>query len=161
MLPRTSPGFVMKSALMNSESLLRESMNTRRTRSQDRIVAVLKLLNEAISAQALYVELRNRQQPMGLATVYRALEALKLEGAVQVRTIANGEALYSLVQEDRHHLTCVQCGESIPIDGCPVHDLEVQLHRSYDFKIYYHMLEFFGLCTRCQTVQIGNDHVPS
>jgi Fur family transcriptional regulator, ferric uptake regulator len=128
-------------------------MNTRRTRSQDRIVEVLKLLKEAISAQALYVELRNRKQSMGLATVYRALEALKLEGAVQVRTIANGEALYSLVQEDRHHLTCVQCGESLPIDGCPVHDLEMQLHQAYNFKIYYHMLEFFGLCTQCQAIQ--------
>lgn len=128
-------------------------MNTRRTRSQTRIVEVLKLLKEAISAQALYVELRNRQQSMGLATVYRALEALKLEGVVQVRTIANGEALYSLVQEDRHHLTCVQCGESLPIDGCPVHELELQLHQTYNFKIYYHMLEFFGLCTQCQAMQ--------
>lgn len=135
-------------------------MNTRRTRSQTRIVEVLKLLKEAISAQALYVELRNRNQTMGLATVYRALEALKLEGAVQVRTIANGEALYSLVQEDRHHLTCVQCGESLPIDGCPVHDLEMQLHQAYDFKIYYHMLEFFGLCTQCQATQDASQATP-
>lgn len=121
-----------------------------RTRSQERILTLLKILNRAISAQDLYIELRNREQNMGLATVYRALDALKLEGMVQVRTLPNGEALYSLVQEDRHHLTCVQCGNSIPIDECPVHDLEEQLHKSYQFKIYYHMLEFFGLCTQCQ-----------
>ncbi|MCU0551847.1 MAG: transcriptional repressor [Leptolyngbya sp. Prado105] len=125
-------------------------MKSQRTRSQDRILDVLKHLNRSISAQDLYVELRNRDQSMGLATVYRALEALKLEGMVQVRTLANGESLYSLIQEDRHHLTCLQCGSSVPIEECPVHELEQQLNQSHQFKIYYHMLEFFGMCDRCQ-----------
>jgi Fur family ferric uptake transcriptional regulator len=133
-------------------------MKTRRTRSQETILNLLKTLNRSISAQELYVELRSRNQGMGLATVYRALEALKLEGVVQMRTIAGGgEALYSLSQEDRHHLTCLQCGGTIPIDGCPVHELEVQLNKSYQFKIYYHMLEFFGLCTQCQMAETTTD----
>lgn len=125
-------------------------MKAQRTRSQDRILSLLKSLNRAISAQDIYVELRNRNQSMGLATVYRALEALKLDGAVQVRTLASGESLYGSVHEDRHHLTCLQCGISMPINECPVHELEDQLHQSYQFKIYYHTLEFFGLCTTCQ-----------
>jgi Fur family ferric uptake transcriptional regulator len=131
------------------------SMKSQRTRSQDRILNLLKLLNRAISAQDIYIELRNRNESMGLATVYRSLEALKLEGSVQVRTLANGESLYSTMQEDRHHLTCLQCGTSIPIDKCPVHDLEDQLHQSYQFKIFYHTLEFFGLCAKCQIVHLN------
>ncbi|HAA31011.1 MAG TPA: transcriptional repressor [Cyanobacteria bacterium UBA8553] len=126
-------------------------MKAQRTRSQDRIFNLLKTLNRAISAQDLYIELRNRDQSMGLATVYRALEALKLEGVVQVRTLASGESLYSLVQSDQHHLTCLNCGESIPINECPVHKLESELQDSHQFKIYYHTLEFFGLCDRCST----------
>jgi Fur family ferric uptake transcriptional regulator len=124
-------------------------MKAQRTRSQERILNLLKSLNRAISAQDLYIELRNCDQGMGLATVYRALEALKLEGVVQVRTLANGESLYSTVQSDQHHLTCLHCGESIPIDECPVHQLESELQDSHQFKIYYHTLEFFGLCDRC------------
>ncbi|MDX2228657.1 MAG: Fur family transcriptional regulator [Leptolyngbyaceae cyanobacterium bins.349] len=131
-------------------------MKPRRTRNQERIINILKALDRAISAQDLYVELRNQGVSMGLATVYRSLEALKLEGVIQARTVANGEALYSLIQEDRHHLTCLQCGNSIPIDQCPVHDLEIQLNQSYQFKIYYHMLEFFGLCTQCQQTKAAN-----
>lgn len=126
------------------------TMKPQRTRSQDRILILLKTLGMAISAQDLYVELRHRDQSMGLATVYRALEGLKLEGLVQVRTLASGEAQYSLVQEDKHHLTCLQCGNSIAIAECPVHELEAQLHLAYEFKVYYHTLEFFGLCTQCQ-----------
>ncbi|MDZ8189587.1 MAG: Fur family transcriptional regulator [Nostoc sp. ChiSLP02] len=127
-------------------------MTVIRTRSQDRILNLLKTIKKGISAQDIYVELRNNNQGMGLATVYRSLEALKLEGMVQVRTLANGEALYSLVQQDKHHLTCLQCGTSIQINQCPVHDLEDQLEDSHKFKIFYHTLEFFGLCSQCQTL---------
>jgi Fur family ferric uptake transcriptional regulator len=126
-------------------------MKTQRTRSQERILNLLKSLNCAVSAQDIYIELRNREQSMGLATVYRSLEALKLDGSVQVRTLANGESLYSSVQSDQHHLTCLSCGASVAIDECPVHQLESQLQNSHQFKIYYHTLEFFGLCDRCST----------
>ncbi|MBW4633658.1 MAG: transcriptional repressor [Iphinoe sp. HA4291-MV1] len=131
-------------------------MRVIRTRSQERILNLLKTVKQSISAQAIYVELRNRNQSMGLATVYRSLEALKLEGMVQVRILANGEALYSLAQQDKHHLTCLQCGASIPISQCPVHDLEEQLQSIHKFKIFYHTLEFFGLCRQCQLAQAAD-----
>ena len=133
-------------------------MKTERTRSQERILKLLKTLNRAISAQDIYIELRSSQN-IGLATIYRALEALKLEGVVQVRTLASGESLYSLVQQDKHHLTCLQCGQSILIDECPVHELETQLHNFHKFKIFYHTLEFFGLCHQCQLIQTDNKGV--
>ncbi len=128
-------------------------MKTQRTRSQERIMQVLKTLKKAISAQDLYIELRKRNQNMGLATVYRSLEALKLQGEVQVRTLPNGESLYGSIHRDQHHLTCVNCGTSIAIAECPVHQLEKQLEQSHHFKVYYHTLEFFGLCDRCQLAQ--------
>ncbi len=122
----------------------------RRTRNQERVFQCMKSLEREISAQDLFVELRDRGQSMGLATVYRALEALKLEGVIQVRTLASGESLYSTMKEDRHHITCLQCGESLPLDHCPVHALEQQLNDDHNFKVYYHTLEFYGLCDKCQ-----------
>lgn len=95
------------------------------------------------------MEMRKNDQAMGLATIYRSLDALKKEGLVHVRLLGNGESVYSLVQEDEHYLTCVECGYSIVIDECPVHHLETTLQESHHFKIYYHTLEFFGLCDRC------------
>ncbi|WP_013325112.1 Fur family transcriptional regulator [Gloeothece verrucosa] len=127
-------------------------MKAQKTRSQEKIFHLLKTLARSLSAQDLYVELRRRKQTIGLATVYRSLEALKLQGVVQVRTLPSGESLYSLVQQDQHHLTCVHCGQSIPIDECPVHDLEERLEQSHHFKVYYHTLEFFGLCDRCHSL---------
>jgi Fur family ferric uptake transcriptional regulator len=131
-------------------------MKGQRTRSQERIFRLLQELNYAISAQDLYIELRNREQEMGLATVYRSLEALKLEGVIKVRTLSNGESLYSYTSKDQHHLTCVNCGESITFNECPVHDLEQRLENCHHFKIYYHNLEFFGICDKCHSNLILN-----
>lgn len=124
-------------------------MKSDRTRSQERILQLLKQCDRAISAQDIYVELRNGDRAVGLATVYRALESLKLEGLIQCRTLPTGESLYSCVQADRHHLTCLHCGRSIPIDECPVEQLERRLESQHQFKIYYHTLEFFGVCATC------------
>lgn len=133
--------------MLSPEKLI---MKSERTRSQEKVFRVLNSLNQAISAQDLYIELKKRNQTVGLATVYRALEALKREGVVQVRTLASGESLYSSNQADQHHLTCLNCGNSIIIDQCPVHNLEKKLENNHNFKIYYHTLEFFGLCNHCQ-----------
>ncbi|MCT7948884.1 transcriptional repressor [Ancylothrix sp. C2] len=130
-------------------------MKVSRTRSQERIIDLLKSQKDALSAQDIYLELRKRNQSIGLATVYRALEALKLEGVVQVRTLANGESLYSTLHQDQHHLTCLVCRVSIPIAECPVHQLETQLQQSHQFKVFYHTLEFFGLCQECQAAQMA------
>ena len=126
-------------------------MKAQRTRSQQKVIEVLQDLKKAISAQELYIELRNRKQNMGLATVYRSLEALKLQGELQVRLLPSGESVYSSVHRDRHYLTCVNCNRSIPIEECPVHELEHQLENSHQFKVYYHTLEFFGLCDQCNS----------
>jgi Fur family transcriptional regulator, ferric uptake regulator len=136
-------------------------MKSARTRSQERILQLLKQFDRAISAQDIYVELRASDRAMGLATVYRALESLKLEGIVQGRTLPTGESLYSCVQADRHHLTCLQCGQSIAIDECPAEQLESRLESLHQFKIYYHTLEFFGVCLSCVPTAANNSQDPA
>jgi len=131
-------------------------MSGRRTRSQERILKIMKGLSQPTSAQDLYVELRSHQYSIGLATVYRSLEALKLDGLVQVRTLPSGESLYSLPKEDRHHLTCLRCGQTISIEECPVHTLENELQQAHQFRIFYHTLEFFGLCPDCQAKETAS-----
>ncbi|BAU08408.1 Fur family transcriptional regulator [Fischerella sp. NIES-3754] len=120
------------------------------TPHQQSILKFLEKLDSPISAQNLYVQLRSTNQRIGLATVYRALEVLKLRGLVQSRTATNGESLYATVHQHQHYLTCMQCGQSIAVDSCPIRELETQLCQSLSFKVYYHTLEFFGLCAPCQ-----------
>lgn len=118
--------------------------------SQEHILMLLKQLNYAASAQEVYIKLRSQKQSLGLATIYRILKTLKLQGRVRSRRSRSGEDLYSLIEQDKHYLNCLQCGQSAPLEECPIHELEAQLHSSGQFEIYYHTLEFFGLCSSCQ-----------
>jgi Fur family ferric uptake transcriptional regulator len=128
-------------------------MKGKLTKSQQRVLDLLQDLHKSLSAQDIYVELRDRHQSIGLATVYRALDTMKIQGRVTALTLPSGETVYGLTHSDRHHLNCVNCGTSVPINDCPVHELEHQLDAEHDFKVYYHTLEFFGLCHDCQQQQ--------
>jgi Fur family transcriptional regulator, ferric uptake regulator len=86
---------------------------------------------------------------IGLATVYRSLEALKFQGLVKCVIGQQGEALYSLIGRDIHCMTCLHCHRSTPLDRCPLSALEQSL-QGEAFQIYYHTLEFFGVCPDCQ-----------
>ena len=128
------------------------TLNARLTCHQEQILKTLEVFDGAISAQDLHIQLRTTYKALGLATVYRGLEVLKLHGLVQSRTSTKGEFLYSLVQKHQHYVTCLRCSESIAIDACPVCQLEAELEQKLSFKVFYHTLEFFGLCLSCQTI---------
>ncbi|MEE3718496.1 Fur family transcriptional regulator [Tumidithrix elongata RA019] len=125
-------------------------MKVKLTRSQERVLNLLQQLSKAVSAQSIYSELRNSDRSVGLATVYRSLDTLKLQGLVRALTLSTGETVYSVMPTDKHHLNCLNCGKSEPIHSCPVHNLGAELNQTYDFKVFYHTLEFFGLCSQCQ-----------
>jgi Fur family transcriptional regulator, ferric uptake regulator len=116
---------------------------SRLTPNQKRILKTLETIDREISTQALYVELRVTYKTLGLATVY--------QGLVQSRTSTEGEFLYSIVQKHQHYFTCLRCSKSINIDACPVCQIEADLEHKQSVKVFYHTLEFFGLCTFCQT----------
>ncbi len=120
------------------------------TKNQSIIFNFLQELHDALSAQELHRALKEKGYGIGLATVYRSLENLKTRGAIKSTTTPQGEALYSVIPIDRHHLHCLKCGRSIPIDICPLEGINQKLKQHYNFDIYYHTLEFFGICNECQ-----------
>ncbi len=132
-----------------AEAVSKGRPTPRLTAGQQSVLDALQHQSQPLSAQALHGVMR-RQQPIGLATIYRALDALKLLGLVQHRVTLTGETLYSAVEHGHHYLTCLQCGVSVPVDTCPVKELEAQLQGTGSFRIYYHTLEFFGVCERCE-----------
>ncbi len=118
------------------------------TRAQAAVLDALQRQDQPISAQALHILMRQHQR-IGLATIYRSLDSLMRLGLVQHRATLEGETLYSAVEQDQHYMTCLHCGQSFPLDCCPLEAIEGQLQCSSSFTVYYHTLEFFGLCKPC------------
>jgi len=110
---------------------------------------LLDRLNRPLSAREIYDRL-SQESRIGIATVYRALEALRRKGAIKVGVRANGEAAYSPLPLDRHYLHCLHCGRDIPLAACPLGHNLPPLDPSIPFTVYYHTLEFFGVCGDCR-----------
>ncbi len=127
-------------------------LNPKLTHSQQAILEMLREVPSAISAQDLHMMLRQRRS-VGLATIYRSLEALKIQGLIRSQVGSQGEFLHSLIAKDTHYLTCLHCGTSSQLDRCPIKSLDSNLEETSTFTIYYHTLEFFGLCATCKNLK--------
>jgi Fur family ferric uptake transcriptional regulator len=119
---------------------------------QAALLAELRRAEGELSGQDLHASLRGGPGAMGLATVYRHLRQLQQRGLVRCRHLPSGEALYAPTERDEHHLTCVDCGTTMVLRHCPVHDLRLPGEDLDGFLPMYHTLEFYGLCSRCRGI---------
>ncbi len=119
------------------------------TARQNMILEELNNCADEISGQQLHRTLLEGSINMGLTTVYRHLRTLQQKGLVRCRNLPTGEALYSPVSRDHHHLTCVDCGQTFVLKTCPIKNLELSKEQSKGFEMLFHTLEFFGLCKNC------------
>ena len=119
------------------------------TKRQQQILNELKSCTDELSGQELHRQLHNGENTMGLTTVYRNLQVLVKQGLIRSRHLPNGEVLYAPVERDIHHLTCVSCGETTRLQGCPVKKMKVTQQTSEKFELLFHTLEYFGLCQNC------------
>jgi Fur family ferric uptake transcriptional regulator len=117
---------------------------------QEHLLEVLRLADRELSGQELHALLRGGPGAMGLATVYRHLRQLQQRGLVRCRHLPSGEALFAPTERDEHHLTCVDCGTTMVLPHCPVHELHLPATDLDGFLPLFHTLEYFGLCGRCR-----------
>ena len=119
------------------------------TKRQNQLLKELMKCTDELTGQELHRKLHNGEKAMGLTTVYRNLQTLVKQGLIRSRHLPNGEVLYAPVERDIHHLTCVSCGDTTRIQGCPVKAVDISKKVSKDFELLFHTLEYFGLCKKC------------
>jgi Fur family ferric uptake transcriptional regulator len=131
------------------KNLLMNKSKPETTKRQQQLLNELKRCTDELSGQELHRKLHNGENTMGLTTVYRNLQALVKQGLIRSRHLPNGEVLYAPVERDIHHLTCVSCGETTQLKGCPVKTIDLSKKTSNNFELLFHTLEYFGLCQTC------------
>lgn len=137
----------IKRALMENGSKL--------TTQREIIVRVL-LENEQdhLSAEDVYMLVKEKFPEIGLATVYRTLELLADLQVVAKMNFGDGVARYDLRGEGQehmhHHLICQRCGSLDEIKEDWLTDLEERLEREYGFKVLDHRLDFIGNYKECK-----------
>ncbi len=124
--------------------------NRRNTRQRSAVLTLLEELDDFRSAQDLHAMLRARGDSVGLATVYRTLQALVDDGQVDVLRGSDGEAVYRRCSPvHHHHLVCRSCGRTVEVADPPVERWAAKMAAEHGFADVQHQLEVFGTCGPC------------
>lgn len=132
---------------MEEELLAKNDL--KQTKRRKAVLAVLEAAGTPLSAEEIYGKVVT-QVHMSVSTTYRILGVLTEKGLLLKSLSQDGKTYYQLSgTKHKHQLICTLCGESIPIDGCPLHQLEEELSKQTGYVITGHNLEFSGICPHC------------
>ena len=122
----------------------------RPTRQRAAVAAVLADTEEFRSAQELHALLRQGGDKVGLATVYRNLQAMAADGEIDMLRTDEGEAVYRACSTGHHHhLVCRVCGRTVEVEGPTVEAWATRVSAEHGFTEVRHTLEIFGTCATC------------
>jgi Fur family ferric uptake transcriptional regulator len=94
------------------------------------------------------LEAAQRQHPgLGIATVYRNIQALTGEGWLRAIAAPGDSTRYERADKGHHHhFRCNECGKLYDLEGCAVHE-RPKLPRG--FRVSGHEFFVFGTCALC------------
>ena len=122
----------------------------RATRQRAAVSAALAESGEFRSAQDLHALLRERDEAVGLTTVYRCLQALSAAGEIDAVRRDDGEVVYRRCSPDHHHhLTCRSCNSTVEIEAPDVEAWARSVAAAHAYTQVSHTVELVGLCPAC------------
>ncbi|GAB3052459.1 ferric iron uptake transcriptional regulator [Virgibacillus ainsalahensis] len=124
--------------------------------------AIVRILlereEEHLSAEEIYLLVKEIAPEIGLATVYRTLDLLSELKIVDKINFGDGVSCYDLRKEGakhfHHHLVCIECGSVEEIVEDLLEDVEKIVQNDWGFMVKDHRLTFHGLCKQCQEVTV-------
>lgn len=121
------------------------------TKQRNLIYDILDKSDNPVSAEQIFTKLKDLDPSVNMSTVYRVLEVFVLKGLVlKSNIIGSNSAGYELNKiEHNHHLICLKCNKTVPLNQCPLKKLEEAIQDKTDFVITGHNLELFGYCPEC------------
>lgn len=124
----------------------------RMTRQRSAVLAEIARHDGFRSAQQVHEDLGAAGEKVGLATVYRNLNALAESGQLDTLRAPDGEVLYRSCTQDshHHHLVCRSCGKVTEIEPLEVEAWVARVAAEHHFADLQHSIEISGICAQCQ-----------
>jgi Fur family ferric uptake transcriptional regulator len=125
----------------------------RMTKVRAAIIQLLQRQEKPLAVDDLILAMKKMGLRPNKTTVYRELTFLIEAGLVIEVDLGERKKRYeSGLKGHHHHLVCLNCGaiQELQMDA-HLSDQEDQIEKEHDFQVLRHMLEFYGLCSRCQS----------
>jgi len=110
-----------------------------------------------LSVEDIERRLRDGEERIGKATIYRTLDLLVKSKLVEEHDFGEGFKRYEhrLSRQPVHeHLICLECGRVTEFRSEEVERVESRVANEYGFSPARHRLEIYGLCRDCRNAGV-------
>jgi Fur family transcriptional regulator, ferric uptake regulator len=117
------------------------------------VVETLADLGCSVTAKEIGDRLKERDEDVGVASIYRTLDLLERLGLARRVDAAEGIARYEPVDpsgEHHHHLVCASCGEVTAFEDRDLERAIERLSGRVDYAIDAHDVTLRGECPACR-----------
>ncbi|MFC4767243.1 Fur family transcriptional regulator [Effusibacillus consociatus] len=136
---------------------IKEQLHSKSFKLTPQREATLKVLLENeeahLSAEEIFMLVKQKAPDIGLATVYRTLDLLSDLKIIEKLNFGDGMARYEFRSEEHphhhHHLICLKCNRFYEIEDL-LDSLEEKVEREHKFKVVDHRVSFLGYCENCR-----------
>jgi Fur family ferric uptake transcriptional regulator len=120
---------------------------SRNTKQRDALRRALERADRPLSVEELLEAGSRRVEGLGVATVYRAINALLVAGEIDAVEIPGESTRYERSDKGHHHhFQCEKCERVFDVAGC----LEnVRKLAPPKFRVKEHAVTLYGLCAAC------------
>lgn len=128
------------------------SKGIKSTKQRNLVYKILDHSGVPISAEQIFMKLSEIDTSIYISTVYRILEVfVKTSLVLKSNLIGTTSADYELNRlHHTHQLICLKCNKIVPINTCPLKELDESMKKSTGFDIVGHNLQIFGYCPECK-----------
>lgn len=128
------------------------SKGYRMTRQRQLVVETFLETQGHVSTDELYNLVREKDEKIGYATVFRTLKALTDCGLARETDLDDGRTRFEHLYKrpHHHHIVCVECNRTIEFYSPELEQLQANIVAEYDFKPVRYKFQIFGTCKECR-----------
>ncbi|GFP19172.1 Fur family transcriptional regulator, ferric uptake regulator [Candidatus Hakubella thermalkaliphila] len=121
------------------------------TQLRKTLIEELGISKKPLSAGEIIEHLKKEKVIVHKTSVYRELAFLLEQGVVRKITFGEKKDRFELAIMHHHHAVCQKCGEVEDLLHVEkkIKQIEQTLSQK-QFKVEHHLVEFLGLCKKCQ-----------
>jgi Fur family ferric uptake transcriptional regulator len=109
-----------------------------------KILQILESSELHLSAEDIYQQLRDAEEEVGIATVYRVLAQFEGASLVIRHNFDNGPAVYEIDRGDHHdHMVCAVTGKVIEFHDVEIEKLQRKIAEKYGYQLVDHNLVLY------------------
>ena len=111
-------------------------------------IKILQILERTpdwhMTAEDIYQSLRDAQEDVGIATVYRVLTQFEAAGLITRHSFDNGPAVYELDRGDSHdHMVCTETGKVVEFQNQEILHIQEKIAEDNGFRLVGHSLVLY------------------